>query len=349
MGKQFKCAKCGKELTSSVDIELGDPFSLLSMSAQWCPHCHTMNWFTGTEVDSDFKLGAVQGIRRTYASAAVTSKELATAWKAFVKNMDRVLALGKTPVILALHLDFFLKMRSDQKTISMVFTDGTAYPLNAQQDLTIDDSAVDEWFARLPNEGTYLALEGLLSSMIIGAWGAFETLATDLWIAALNANPKLGIRALGAEPKSSDDDSEKRRKAKIKYGFPIQRLHGYDYNLKNSMGSLLRGKWDFGRRDETCDAYKAAFGARPTDASEVDSIFENTELRWLAALRNALVHRGGLADEGFLSLVEQHPTLNKSETDKPIKLDGSLAKPLIESAIDCSSKLLAFVDARINV
>jgi hypothetical protein len=205
--------------------------------------------------------------------------------------------------------------------------------------------------ARLPNKATYLALEGVLSSIILGAWTAFEALATDLWVTALNANPKLGVRALGAEVKPNDDDSEKRRKAKLKQSFPIQRLHKHDYNIKNAMGSLLRDskKWDFGRPDETCDAYKAAFGVKASDNSELDSIFDNLELQWLAALRNAFIHRGGIADESFLSLVDQHPTLKKSEPDKPIILDGQLAQPLIENAAGCGAKLISFVDARLNV
>jgi hypothetical protein len=125
-------------------------------------------------------------------------------------------------------------------------------------------------------------------------------------------------------------------------------LQRYDYNLKHALGDLLRDKWDFGRRDETRDAYKAAFAATPDDASELDEIFDNIELRWLAALRNALVHRGGIADEQFLSLVETHPTLGKTEVGEPITINGLLAAPLVGNAIGRGLKLLAFVDARIR-
>jgi hypothetical protein len=353
MSDQFPCFRCGAAIDRAFPVS-DNPFGTVLWNSQQCPKCGTWNWPTGSEVRADLKFGSIQDLdRNVYADAKPASTQLATVCAAFTANMDRVLAAARMPTLF-IFWEFYLNVlestRSDRMTIDLVGP-GRRHSMEPALTWQTDALSIDEWFSRLPNEGMLIALEGLLSSVIVGAWTAFEALATDLWVAALNANPKLGVRALGAEVKPNDDDSEKRRKAKIKQAFPIQRLHKHDYKIKNAMGSLLRDskKWDFGRRDETCDAYKAAFGVKASDSSELDSIFDHLELQWLAALRNAFIHRGGIADESFLSLVEQHPTLKKSQLDKPIKLDGQLAKPLIEIAATCGAKLISFVDARLNV
>ena len=138
------------------------------------------------------------------------------------------------------------------------------------------------------------------------------------------------------------------RSAKKKITFHAQRLLQYDFNLKHVMGSLLRKKWDFGRRDEAQEAYQVVFGMDKAAKDEMRDIFRNRDLQSIAALRNALVHRGGIADDEFTSLVKQHPTLNAIEAGKPIPLDGSLIAPLVENAKEHGLRLLNFVNARIH-
>jgi hypothetical protein len=130
-----------------------------------------------------------------------------------------------------------------------------------------------------------LAIDGIMASMVIGAWTAFETLAGDLWENALNTSPKLGIRALDAEPSPNDDEATTQAKRKRKITFPARLLYKYHFSIKHRMGTILREKWKFTRRKEADEAYTKVFGETP--------IFRDQNLRWLSALRNVLVGSGG--------------------------------------------------------
>jgi hypothetical protein len=347
MGKPIKCGKCGREFPAKADFEPGDPFSLQMIMGHWCPHCYTTNWLTGAEVDSDFRLGAVQGLPREYASVAVTNKELATTWKAFVKNMDRVLALGKTPAILVLHLEFYGGMRRDQKTISMVFADGTAYPLNAQQDLTIDDNEVDEWFAKLPNQGTYLALENLLSSMILGTWTAFETLAGDLWETALNVHPK-DLADLGGFAGRIQAKAEKRRGKALrsaKMSTKALRLAKSAGSVTKNLGTLHREQdVGFDSLAKIRVAYSCAFKKR---CSRIDDALCHYSLDALSLVRNLLVHRAGVVDRRYVDSIKKIRGCPRTGLRKPINLRGDIVAKLINPVVSTSMKLLSAVEAEV--
>jgi hypothetical protein len=59
-------------------------------------------------------------------------------------------------------------------------------------------SSIEE-FCKL-NEMLPLGVRALMSGFLIQTWTAFETLAVDLWIAALNARP-MGLAELTGSPK----------------------------------------------------------------------------------------------------------------------------------------------------
>jgi hypothetical protein len=191
-------------------------------------------------------------------------------------------------------------------------------------------------------EGTISpAIEAVLHSVVIGAWTAYETMAADLWESCLNARPRLGFVALDAEPSPLDDEEKTERKQKVKYSLPVKLLRKWDYNLKNRMGSLLRGKWDFSRRDQAADAYRKAFGK---DNDTLNNIIDDINIRWLNATRNVLVHRAGEADAEFVKLVATHPILGTIKETELVKLDGKLVRELIEVAANKGVQLLQFVD-----
>lgn len=189
------------------------------------------------------------------------------------------------------------------------------------------------------------AIEQLMGMQVISAWTAFEVLAEDLWVEALNSRPSLGLVALNALPDPKDDEKEASRKQKIKLHIPWWLAIDPEFDLNTNIGTLLRNEWDFARRDETEDAYRKAF--RRND-NEIEEILRDQLLGWLVATRNVLVHNGGSADDEFIKLVKQHPILNQSEKGKPIPMDGNLAGELSAAAISQGLKLLAFVDAKLE-
>jgi hypothetical protein len=190
-----------------------------------------------------------------------------------------------------------------------------------------------------------IGIEFLHSSQIISAWTHFEVLAGDLWVACLNAVPRLGFAALNAEIKPEDDLEEQERKKRIKYSIPLRLLEKYNYDLRNRMGTVLQRKWNFARRNESHEAYLRAFGK--AWSSEIAAIFTDQKLGWLTALRNVIVHNAGVADSEFRDLVLDHPTLKLVKSDEKINLEGTMVSELCANALNQGIALTRFVDSRL--
>jgi|SRR5579864_5387252 len=188
-----------------------------------------------------------------------------------------------------------------------------------------------------------LAVESIMQSQIIGTWTAIETLMGDLWVKTLNLKPELGIRAMGAEISPDDTDHVKDQKEKIRREYPIPswmaRQPGFD--LDKSMGTLLRDKWKFSKRNEAEEAYLKAFGR--TERESLKAILRSDDIQWIAATRNALVHNAGRADAEFVASVKRHPVLNQVKEGEEIPLNGELVGSLIGNANKRAVELVMFV------
>ena len=96
------------------------------------------------------------------------------------------------------------------------------------------------------------AVQATMAAMLVGLWTAFESLAQDTWIAAVNARPiPLAQRVL--EPRSQKADQSKSVLWKV--------ISGAGFNLETSIGTILlrERKVDFQLLENIRDAYKAAF------------------------------------------------------------------------------------------
>lgn len=193
--------------------------------------------------------------------------------------------------------------------------------------------------------GPYAAdhYRSLLQSNIVAVWTAFETLSRDLWEACLNARPKLGFVALGADSQPGDTVQDREQKRKIKYPLSVRMLEKWDYNLKNRMGTLLMKKWDFSKRDEACEAYIKVFGKKTKQ--EFEELFFNADLIYLSALRNSIVHRACLADQEFCAIMSNHKTFSHIKEGEPIPLDGAVCDGLSRACCESGIRLLKWVDA----
>jgi hypothetical protein len=108
------------------------------------------------------------------------------------------------------------------------------------------------------------------------------------------------------------------------------------------MGTLLKTKWDFARRNETLDAYLKVFGKE--SRNELTAIFRNPELNWFAAVRNVLVHNAGVADAEFTKRVAKHPELGKLREGQEVVVDGVLCQSFLRVWTQCANSLIVFVD-----
>jgi hypothetical protein len=116
--------------------------------------------------------------------------------------------------------------------------------------------------------------------MIVESWLAFETLAGDLWEAALNANPAWA-RTFGS--------------------VSLEEMHNLSqgtYDLRGKMGTLLRGRFQFCGLRGIREAYAAAF---QREISAIDEVLAVPSLDSLAHARAQFLHHAGTIDESAAS------------------------------------------------
>jgi hypothetical protein len=197
-------------------------------------------------------------------------------------------------------------------------------------------SILMKFLERAPHQMRH-GLAAILASQIIQAWTAFETLATDLWVEGLNLCPPLGVTAMGAQPLAGEKEESAEKKRKIRFPIPLQKLQKYDFNLKTSMGSLLKEKWKFTTRDGIRQAYCDAFGG---DAGLVADIIDDKAIKAMSALRNVIVHRSGIADEDFLKDKSGNDCLGPAIRGIQVAIDGEMVSRLCKRTGDLGAELV---------
>ena len=175
------------------------------------------------------------------------------------------------------------------------------------------------------------AVQAIMAAMLIGLWTAFESLAQDTWIAAVNARPiPLAQRVL--EPHSQKADQSKSVLWKV--------ISGARFNLEKSMGTILlrERKVDFQLLENIRDAYKAAF------AGEFEPIFDahHLELFRLETVRNLFVHKGGIIDDKFIKRMGDE--LLKEKEGHSLSVNGEYVAHKANIVSLCSTQLIRAVD-----
>lgn len=172
-----------------------------------------------------------------------------------------------------------------------------------------------------------------LAAATSGAWTAFECLATDTWVAAVNSRP-VTLAARAMEAKATGDESDAFQGKTLQ----VWQLAQYGFDLRNRMGFLLRPKFDM----TSGKTFDKAFTAIFTKESLLDSLFKDPDLRLLEASRHVIVHNAGIVDEDF---IQNTKGLNLAYPNgQPLPLDGNLVSRLLNAAIESGCKLLKFVD-----
>jgi len=115
--------------------------------------------------------------------------------------------------------------------------------------------------------------ESLLKTTIILAWTATETLLEDLWERALNEHPSDLCKVTPPD--------------KAKKGILSEEIQKYGFNLRNKMGTILKGRFKFHTLTESRMAYETAFS---TDGGQVNKAIKNGYVDSLYHLRNLIAH-----------------------------------------------------------
>lgn len=199
------------------------------------------------------------------------------------------------------------------------------------------------------NKGT----DALYASVIVMAYTLVETIADDLWIAAVNARPKT-LASNVIKRRVGEDRPAKLQEPSI----TLRELSDYGFNVSESMGEFLAyaGRVSLDTVKRMMDTYRDAFWNPLHQKSykpcvELNKIFEEFEpdLFILERLRNMLVHQGGNIDDVFFEQVRYKNdhglgTINESDVGNKLPLNGAVVVRYTVCAMNFSRKLLRFVD-----
>lgn len=170
----------------------------------------------------------------------------------------------------------------------------------------------------------------LMSSQLVLCWTAFETLAGDLWEAAINTHcPNLVSRAWKSKSVS----------------FEVLRDNGF--NLANKMGTLLRAhlKNPFQSLNDIREAYQNAF---PQGWVSEDGFWDNKDVSSTFAIRNLIVHRAGVVDDKFAKECRSDSRIVCPPIKERFYLDGKLLTELVTGLLDFAKRMIQSVDGYIS-
>ena len=198
----------------------------------------------------------------------------------------------------------------------------------------------------------WLGLESILIAQVTGMWTAFETLAGDLWESALNLHPyglselkgkrpkkkRKTMSEVSKQPPDLPEEKDEQEEPEDRW-LKVRGLQRFNYNLSQSMGTVLKHRFNFTRLERCRDAYYAAFHK---DNDAILIAIDNQAIDALKEVRNLIVHRAGRADEEFWKKTRKIPDLSSISINQQLPIDGSLVKALVAPVIGhCANLILA--------
>ena len=148
------------------------------------------------------------------------------------------------------------------------------------------EQAINDLLPFLDHERVSVASKELMRQSIVLLWVSLEALATDLFVAALNRNPKLTVLILRNEQCKKRFQSRDMSR--------IIEEHGFD--LSNRMGDVLKS---LGNLDDP-ETIKEVFQVICPNNESLRTALAQPELWRLYQRRNLLVHRAAVVDKQFL-------------------------------------------------
>jgi hypothetical protein len=218
-------------------------------------------------------------------------------------------------------IDSWIKSYPNKEGFAVALAAKTAFNMH----VVLEEAKGDAWSA----------IQATMSAMLIGLWTAFESLAQDTWINAVNTCPSpLADNIMSAQDSALKTGNQSK-------SFSYSHFIGSGYDFRQSMGNLLfaEKKVDFQQLKTIRAAYKAAF------AGHLEPIFEqhHLELFRLEAVRNLFVHKGGIIDGKFVERMGNEPVL-REKIGQPLSVSGEYVAHKANVASVCSTQLIQAVD-----
>ena len=191
------------------------------------------------------------------------------------------------------------------------------------------------------------AIEAFCGSVVIQSWTAFENLAEDLWVAAINSHPSK-LANLAGNPRGKYRQ-QNRAAPSEKYQqpgktVPLSELEFHGYDLRKRMGDVLRNsrKVVFRSLADIREAYHRAFSEQ---AADVDNVLDDPGLQYASAVRNVLIHKAGRVDDEYREQTAGLTGIARVAVGEKLPLTGEVAEKLADDTIDCAFRLFRAVHA----
>jgi len=177
----------------------------------------------------------------------------------------------------------------------------------------------------------------LMYSQLILSWTAFETLAGDLWEAALNVHPNTLASLFSKRPEQKDKDGNSRK------SLPMSELERHRFDISRKMGTILRERVKFTTLDNITESYRSAFP--PPARANSEAFWDNTDLKSVSVIRNLLVHKGGIVDEDFLDKRGADVRLATYKNGDMLRMTGGDVQEMTLGLLEFSRSLIEDVDS----
>lgn len=305
--------------------------------------------------EGDYEFGMSDHVDRGYRELSNLTPEYVDIGRTFKNNMDRIMKLGWLPMELCfwsgllVHSHCFARQRlglavddysKDNTAEFHAFaksawdqcTPTTQNPKDpfkpvwdiggAQLKMVLKDE-IESSQEKYRTAG----IEAILAAMITASYAAFEALAVDLWVAAVDKHSSLA---------SNWTDKNKDK------SLTVAELSGVGFNLSNSMGTILTRsrKVAFQSFKDVRSAYDQAFHNGMGDVfSDTTAIYQAEKVRHLIA------HRSGLVDEKFQSEMKGCTEYKDVSIGTQIPFNGPLAAKHIDACSRMGTALFMKVDA----
>jgi len=171
-------------------------------------------------------------------------------------------------------------------------------------------------------------IDALYFSMVLNSYAAFETLASDMWVAVLNWKPSLYDRFVKSE------DTKVTVGDMAKFGF----------DLRTRMGDFLRetNTSSFGSLNAIKRSYMSVFG-QPIEAAFTGHHINRTE-----KTRHLIAHRAGLIDNAFIEDSKKWNDFGPFIEGDYLRLHGSQVRNLVDACVKTAVDLIKAVDEWIS-
>ncbi len=308
--------------------------------------------------EGDYEFGVSDAVDRAYRSFAFLTPEYEDIGKTFWRNMDRVMQLGWLPMELCFWTGLLVQCHcvarqalglrvidySKDGSPEFLSLAGQAWNKLQPSAQEPDDpykmiwmignaqlkAVLEDEIKRLREGGEKYqtaGIEAILAAMITAAYAAFEALASDLWVAALN---KHGALAHNYVDKNRDKS------------LTLSDIRGHGFDLSNRMGTVLvqTRRVAFQSFYDVRIAYEQAFRDTLGDVfADVAAIAEAEKVRHLIA------HRSGLVDDKFKREMVASANYKDVEVGQQIPFTGPLAAQHIDACSRMGTALFNAVDA----